>query len=63
VSDIRVLVFDVDGVLVTGHKEKGGWWHVGMKEDLGLNPELFQRSFFTEQWCRHCMWQARHRRA
>jgi putative hydrolase of the HAD superfamily len=49
-TDIRILVFDVDGVLVTGHKEKGGWWHVGMKEDLGLDPELFQRSFFTEQW-------------
>jgi len=50
VSDIRTLVFDVDGVLVTGHKEKGGWWHVDMKVDLGLDPDLFQRRFFTDQW-------------
>jgi len=49
-TDIRTLVFDVDGVLVTGHKEKGGWWHVDMGKDLGLDPELFQRAFFTEQW-------------
>jgi len=45
-----VVVFDVDGVLVTGHKEKGGWWHVDMKEDLGVDPDLFQNSFFTDQW-------------
>tara|TARA_R110002072_G_scaffold90700_1_gene202936 strand:+ start:283 stop:900 length:618 start_codon:yes stop_codon:yes gene_type:complete len=50
VTDIRVLVFDVDGVLVTGHKEKGGWWHIDMERDLGLDPDLFQRAFFTEQW-------------
>ncbi|MCE7999806.1 MAG: HAD-IA family hydrolase [Rhodobiaceae bacterium] len=49
-SDIRALVFDVDGVLVTGHKDKGGWWHVDMEKDLGLNPDLFQRHFFTKQW-------------
>lgn len=49
-TDIRALIFDVDGVLVTGHKEKGGWWHVDMEKDLGLNPDLFQRRFFTEQW-------------
>ncbi len=49
-SDICTLVFDVDGVLVTGHKEKGGWWHVDMKEDLDLDPDLFQRAFFTEHW-------------
>jgi putative hydrolase of the HAD superfamily len=49
-SDIRALVFDVDGVLVTGHKEKGGWWHVDMKQDLGLDPDLFQRAFFTSGW-------------
>ncbi len=49
-TDIRALVFDVDGVLVTGHREKGGWWHADMEEDLGLDPELFQRTFFTEQW-------------
>lgn len=49
-TDIRALIFDVDGVLVTGHKEKGGWWHVDMEKDIGLDPELFQRTFFTEQW-------------
>ncbi len=49
-NDIRALVFDVDGVLVTGHKEKGGWWHVDMEQDLGLDSELFQRRFFTAQW-------------
>lgn len=49
-TDIRALVFDVDGVLVTGHTDKGGWWHVDMEKDLGLNPDLFQRRFFTEQW-------------
>ncbi len=48
--DIRALVFDVDGVLVTGHKDKGGWWHADMDKDLGLDPELLQRAFFTEQW-------------
>ncbi|WOF73028.1 HAD-IA family hydrolase [Parvibaculaceae bacterium PLY_AMNH_Bact1] len=49
-TDIRALIFDVDGVLVTGHKEKGGWWHADMEKDLGLDPELFQRAFFTSQW-------------
>jgi putative hydrolase of the HAD superfamily len=49
-NDIRALVFDVDGVLVNGHKDKGGWWHADMDKDLGLDPELFQRAFFTEQW-------------
>ncbi|MCR9240000.1 MAG: HAD-IA family hydrolase [Rhodobiaceae bacterium] len=49
-TDIRALVFDVDGVLVTGHKDKGGWWHADMDKDIGLDPELFQRAFFTEQW-------------
>jgi putative hydrolase of the HAD superfamily len=50
VSDIRALVFDVDGVLVTGHKDKGGWWHTDMKADIGLDPDLFQRTFFTGNW-------------
>jgi putative hydrolase of the HAD superfamily len=50
VTDIRALVFDVDGVLIAGHKDKGGWWHADMDKDLGLDPELFQRAFFTEQW-------------
>ena len=49
-NNIRALVFDVDGVLVNGHKDKGGWWHADMDKDLGLDPELFQRAFFTEQW-------------
>eukprot|EP00439_Symbiodinium_sp_Y106_P088742 s1_g1278.t1 len=49
-THIRALVFDVDGVLVTGHKDKGGWWHVDMEKDLGLDPDLFQRHFFTQQW-------------
>lgn len=49
-TDVRALIFDVDGVLVTGHKEKGGWWHVDMERDLGLDPEVFQRAFFTGQW-------------
>lgn len=46
----RALVFDVDGVLITGHREKGGWWHVDMEADLGLDPDLFQSMFFTGQW-------------
>lgn len=49
-SDIRALVFDVDGVLVTGRTDKGGWWHVDMEKDLGLDPDLFQHRFFTAQW-------------
>ena len=49
-SEIRALVFDVDGVLVSGHKEKGGWWHVDMGADLGLDPDIFQQAFFVPHW-------------
>lgn len=49
-SEIRALIFDVDGVLITGHKEKGGWWHVDMEADLGLSPDDFHRAFFEPHW-------------
>jgi len=47
---IRALIFDVDGVLVTGHKKNGGLWHVDMEADLGLDPDLFHKSFFEPHW-------------
>ena len=49
-DEVRALIFDVDGVLVTGHAQKGGWWHVDMETDLGLHPGLFQRTFFPPFW-------------
>ncbi len=49
-DEVRALIFDVDGVLVTGHTQKGGWWHVDMEADLGLHPDIFQRAFFPPFW-------------
>ena len=49
-SEIRALIFDVDGVLVTGHMEKGGLWQVDMEADLSLNPDDFHRAFFEPHW-------------
>lgn len=49
-SEIRALVFDVDGVLVSGHRQKGGRWHTDMEADLGLDPAIFQQVFFTQHW-------------
>jgi putative hydrolase of the HAD superfamily len=45
----RVLVLDLDGVVVTGHQEGGRWdKHIG--RDLKLSPELLQRRFFELYW-------------
>jgi len=49
-SEIRALIFDVDGVLVTGHKKNGGLWQVDMEADLGLNPDLLHEVFFAPHW-------------
>jgi putative hydrolase of the HAD superfamily len=47
VTDIKVLMVDVDGVIV-GHPERR--WHHHMKRDLGLDPRLLFEEFFPFHW-------------
>jgi putative hydrolase of the HAD superfamily len=45
---VTVLVLDLDGVVVLGHKD-GGRWDKDIARDLGIRPELLQRHFFHQQ--------------
>jgi putative hydrolase of the HAD superfamily len=42
---IKVLMVDVDGVIVHHPNPKG--WSANLEQDLGLSRELLQRAFFT----------------
>lgn len=45
---LRVLMTDIDGVLV--HPWSGGHWSDGLEADLGLSPQILQRAFFDPFW-------------
>jgi putative hydrolase of the HAD superfamily len=45
---IRVVMLDVDGVLIV-HPEPRGW-SVNLEHDLGLSPVRLQEAFFTPHW-------------
>jgi putative hydrolase of the HAD superfamily len=53
----RILVLDVDGVIVHGHPE-GGRWDRHLERDLGLAPALLQERFFKPHWQRIAIGQA-----
>ena len=44
-----VLALDVDGVVVTGHKD-GGRWDQNLERDLKIRPEILQQRFFKPHW-------------
>lgn len=44
----RVLMVDVDGVLV--HAQRGAHWSDSLEADLGLSREMLDQAFFTPHW-------------
>jgi putative hydrolase of the HAD superfamily len=44
-----ILVLDVDGVVVTGHRD-GGRWDKRLERDLKLSTDLLQEHFFGPFW-------------
>ena len=49
-SDIKALIFDVDGVLVTGRPSDGRRWDEDLKVDLGIDPAELAEKFFKPYW-------------
>ena len=45
---MKVLMVDVDGVLVTGPERRPWSWN--LQADLGLDPQLLQSRFFAPHW-------------
>lgn len=43
-------MLDVDGVLVSGRPSDGQKWTHELFDDLGINPELLVKEFFTHNW-------------
>jgi len=48
---MAVLVLDVDGVVIRGHRE-GGRWDKNLERDLGIAPLALQENFFRPHWRR-----------
>ncbi|AJY44444.1 HAD family hydrolase [Martelella endophytica] len=44
----RVLMLDVDGVLV--HSHNGGSWAADIERDLGIDPDRLSAEFFATHW-------------
>lgn len=42
-----MLMVDVDGVLVKGRSPDGLHWSAGLKEDLGVDPDVLKQRFFA----------------
>jgi putative hydrolase of the HAD superfamily len=49
-SLVKVLMMDVDGVLVHGRPEDRRHWSTSLEEDLGLDRNDLQREFFDMYW-------------
>jgi putative hydrolase of the HAD superfamily len=47
---VKVLMVDVDGVLVRGRPADGRHWSVDLKADLGVDPGELHRRFFESYW-------------
>ncbi|MCC6920174.1 MAG: HAD-IA family hydrolase [Alphaproteobacteria bacterium] len=47
----RILVLDLDGVVVRGHPG-GGRWDKHLERDLGIPPDRLQAHFFKPHWPR-----------
>lgn len=52
---MTVLALDLDGVVITGHRDGGGRWAKNLEADLGVSPgqlrELFFKPHFGEIVC------------
>jgi putative hydrolase of the HAD superfamily len=46
---MAVLVLDVDGVVIRGHRD-GGRWDKNLERDLGIAPAALQENFFRPHW-------------
>lgn len=46
----KVLMMDVDGVLVRGRPEDGLPFSTDLEADLGLSPDRLRHEFFTPHW-------------
>lgn len=46
----RVLMMDVDGVLVHGRPSDGRHLFAELEADLGVSPDLLREAFFTPYW-------------
>jgi putative hydrolase of the HAD superfamily len=46
---MTVVVLDVDGVVVLGHRD-GGRWDRNLEPDLGVAPQTLQAKFFRPHW-------------
>lgn len=47
---IKVLMVDVDGVLVHGRPDDGRHWSTSLEDDLGVHPSDLHRVFFDVSW-------------
>lgn len=47
---MRVVMMDVDGVLVDGRPADGAPWRHDLETDLGMTLETLQRDFFHPRW-------------
>lgn len=47
---MKVLMVDVDGVLVHGRPDDGLHYCTYLERDLGLRPDLLQEAFFKTHW-------------
>ncbi|ARQ08347.1 HAD superfamily hydrolase protein [Rhizobium etli] len=48
---MKVLMVDVDGVLIHGRPADGLPHFTYLERDLGLRPDLLQQEFFQVHWC------------
>jgi putative hydrolase of the HAD superfamily len=46
----KVLMMDVDGVLVSGRPSDGRHLFAELEADLGLSPDRLRQTFFTPFW-------------
>lgn len=49
-SEVKAIIFDVDGVLITNEGSDAGPWQMHLERDLGLHPETLQKAFFLPHW-------------
>ena len=47
---VKILMVDVDGVLIRGRPNDGRSWSTDLKVDLGLHADDLQRAFFVPHW-------------
>jgi putative hydrolase of the HAD superfamily len=47
---VRVLMLDVDGVLLRGRPADGARWDAGLEADLGVSPAALHEVFFAPHW-------------